>query len=354
MRSSDPTIRLGPVGSLRLIEGSMSASARVSVLRTIVATLIVAAAACDSSQRAVSPARKAADELKLSSPMVATDTAAAVTFGARRARLAPTRGVTGSVAPAPVAEAGGAEGSAAAEQQPEVLPGSMLVRTGEASLQVDTLEAGIARIRDVARRTGAVIANTSMEGGNKQTRAASLELRIPSERFDEAVNGLAPIGKVESVSVTVQDVGEEYVDVQARVANARRLEQRLVELLANRTGKLADVLTVERELARVREQIERYEGRMRYLRTRASISTLSIGIHEPYPIVAEHPGERPIRDAFVQAWRNLVGVTAGLIASLGVVIPLGILVVGLVLLARRWFPARTFGLTTKPREAEST
>ena len=77
---------------------------------------------------------------------------------------------------------------------------------------------------------------------------------------------------------------------------------------------------------------------MRYLRTRASISTLSIGIHEPYPLVAAHPGDRPIRDAFVQAWRNLVGVTAGLIASLGVVIPLGVLVVALVLLARRWFP----------------
>ena len=248
----------------------------------------------------------------------------------------------------------GGEGAESPAQQQEVAPGNMLVRTGQASLQVDTLETGIARVRDVARRTGAVIANTSMEGGNKQTRAASLELRIPSEHFDEAVNGLAPLGKLESVNVTVQDVGEEYVDVQARVANARRLEQRLVELLATRTGKLADVLTVERELARVREQIERYEGRMRYLRTRASISTLSIAIHEPYPIVAEHPGDRPIRDAFVQAWRNLVGVTAGIIASLGVVFPLGALVLALFFVARRWLPVRALGLTTKTREAEST
>ena len=328
----------------------MSASARVSVLLTVT-VVIITAAACDSALPR-SQARKA-DELTFSSSVVAADSAPAVTLHAP-ARMAPMRGVAGAVAGRPAAvlengqgDASGEEGSEAPPQQPEVAPGSMLVRTGEASLQVDSLEIGIARIRDVARRTGAVIANTSMEGGKQQTRAASLELRIPSERFDEAVNGLAPIGKVESVSVTVQDVGEEYVDVQARVANARRLEQRLVELLATRTGKLADVLTVERELARVREQIERYEGRMRYLRTRASISTLSIGIHEPYPIVAEHPGERPIRDAFVQAWRNLVGVTAGLIASLGVVIPLGILVVGLALLARRWFP---FGQRAVGRE----
>ena len=241
--------------------------------------------------------------------------------------------------------------SEAVAQEPT--PGSMLVRTGQASLQVDSLEIGIARIREVARRTGAVIANTSMEGGRQQTRAASLELRIPSEHFDEAVNQLAPIGKVETVNVSVQDVGEEYVDVEARVANARRLEQRLIELLANRTGKLSDVLTVERELARVREEIERYEGRMRYLRNRASVSTLAIGVHEPYPIVADRPGAHPIRDAFIQSWRNVIGVTSGIIAALGVIFPLGILA-GLIALAwRRWAPVRPIGLTTKPKQAGS-
>ena len=242
------------------------------------------------------------------------------------------------------------EGPIAAE---EVTPGSLLVRTGEASLQVDSLEIGIARVREVARRINAVIANTSMEGGKDQTRAASLELRIPSARFDEAVNGLSPIGKVESLSVTVQDVGEEYVDVAARVANARRLEQRLVELLAHRTGKLADVLSVERELARVREQIERYEGRLRYLRNGASVSTLSVSIHEPYPIVADRPGTHPMRDAFVQAWRNVIGVTAGIISALGVVIPLGVVIGILIFVGRRWARSRGLSLPTGTSHAES-
>ena len=235
----------------------------------------------------------------------------------------------------------------------DVTPGAMLVRTGQASLQVDSLDVGLARVRDVARRTNAIIANTSMEGGRDQTRAATLELRIPSARFDEAVNGLSPIGKVESVNVTVEDVGEEYVDVAARVANARRLEQRLVELLANRTGKLSDVLRVERELARVREEIERYEGRIRYLRSRASISTLSVSIHEPLPIVADRPGTHPMRDAFVQAWRNVIGVTAGTIAALGAIIPLGVVIGILIFVGRRWFPARAWGLRTKTTSAGS-
>jgi uncharacterized protein DUF4349 len=288
-------------------------------------------------------------DLTQSAPSTASDAVAdraAVELTPSRAGLGGVAGQAVSeskiAAPLPAASAAPASEaqspSSGAVITQEVQPGSMLVRVGTASLQVDSLDVGIARVRDVARRTGAVVANTQLEGGHEQTRSASLQLRIPSEHFDDAVNGLTSVGKLESVNVNVEDVGEEYVDVQARVANARRLEQRLVDLLATRTGKLADVLSVERELARVREEIERYEGRMRYLRSRASVSTLTVSVHEPYPIVADRPGARPIRDAFVQAWRNLVGFTAGFIELLGILVPLGIIALALVVAARRVIP----------------
>ena len=253
------------------------------------------------------------------------------------------------VATRATARVAGAPPSPVAEQP---LPGDMLVRMGNASVQVDSLDIGIERVRDMARRTGAVIANTSVQDGRERVRAASLELRIPSDRFDAAVTGLSPIGKLESVNVSVQDVGEEYVDVAARMTNARRLEQRLIELLANRTGKLTDVLRVENELARVRQEIERYEGRLRYLRARSSVSTLTIALHEPYPIVASRPGEHPLRDAFVQSWRNLVGFTAAGIASLGVLVPLALIVVALVLLGKRLVSGRLLRLPPQ-RPADS-
>jgi hypothetical protein len=96
-------------------------------------------------------------------------------------------------------------------------------------------------------------------------------------------------------------------------------------LLANRTGKLDEVLRVERELARVREEIERYEGRLRYLSARVAMSTLTITVHEPAPILGSTPGENPIAAAFRRAWKNFVGVLAASIAALGVLIPLAIL-----------------------------
>ena len=130
---------------------------------------------------------------------------------------------------------------------------------------------------------------------------------------------------MQSVNVSAEDVGEEYTDVSARVANARRLEARLLDLLANRTGRLEEILNLEREVARVREEIERYEGRLRYLRTRASVSVLTITLHEPQTVIGGPRGDRPIRDAFITAWRTFVGLVAGLISSLGVLLPLGFL-----------------------------
>jgi len=214
---------------------------------------------------------------------------------------------------------------------------SMLVRTGQASIEVDSLEAAVSRVRLLAGRIGGYVANTTMQTGRGQLRSASLEVKVPAERFDEALEGLAPIGKLESVNVNAEDVGEEFTDVTARMTNARRLETRLIELLATRTGKLKDVLDVEQALARVREEIERYEGRLRYLRAHAAMSTLTIYVHEPLPVVG-HPGSNVIAEAFKQAWRNFVALVAACIRSLGVVIPLGVRVAVAWVSAKRFLP----------------
>jgi hypothetical protein len=202
---------------------------------------------------------------------------------------------------------------------------AMVIRTGEAFIEVDKVDPAVLKVRQLAAQVGGYIANSSISGGHDQIRQATIELKIPATKYEEAVGSLSTIGKVETVNSTAQDVGEEFVDVTARVNNSRRLEERLISLLANRTGKLDEVLRVERELARVREEIERYEGRLRYLSARVAMSTLTITVHEPAPILGNRPGENPIAAAFRRAWKNFVGVVAASIAALGVLIPLAIL-----------------------------
>ena len=227
-----------------------------------------------------------------------------------------------------------------------VVATDMVIRTAQASVEVDSLERAVALVRALAERVGGYVANTALQTGRGQLRSATLEVKIPADRFDEGLAGLAPIGKLESVNVTAEDVGEEFTDVTARMENARRLESRLIALLATRTGKLKDVLDVEQALARVREEIERYEGRLRYLHAHAALSTLAISVHEPIP-VAGRAGSSVMAEAFKQAWRNFVDLVAWFVQALGIIVPLGGLATAAWLGARRWHKARA------PRPAEA-
>lgn len=229
--------------------------------------------------------------------------------------------------------------AAAASELPPVRPAdvvpNMIIRTAAARIEVDSLEPAIAQVRELAERVGGYVANTSIDAGNKQVRSAVLEVKIPAVRFDEGLSGLSPIGELEAMTVDADDVGEEFVDVTARMENSRRLERRLIDLLAQRTGKLKDVLDVEQALARVREEIERYEGRLRYLRAHTAVSTLNVHVHEPLPVVGT-AGRSVMGEAFRQAWRNFVTFIAVAVQSLGILIPLGAVALIFWIVSRRW------------------
>ena len=251
-------------------------------------------------------------------------------------------------APAPVvsdASASPLPSSRAMESDSAV--SSMIIRTGQASIEVDSLDRGIRAVRALAGRVGGYVANSSIAAGEEEMHTATLESKIPAAHFDDAINGLRPIGQLESVSVSAQDVGEEFVDVAARAVNGRKLEQRLIDILGTRTGKLSDVLAVERELARVREDIERQEGRMRYLRTRAALSTLSITVHEKPPVVAGTGTFGVLADAFRQSWRNFISFVASTIAAMGTLLPLGAIVAAIAWLVWRTRRARAASAEVK-------
>ena len=81
------------------------------------------------------------------------------------------------------------------------------------------------------------------------------------------------------------------------------------------------MLAVERELARVRQEIERSEGRIRYLSSRIAMSSITVTVHEKPPLVASQPGTSVLGRAFVNMWRNFVFFVATGIEALGVAIP---------------------------------
>jgi hypothetical protein len=200
---------------------------------------------------------------------------------------------------------------------------------------VKRLDDGVTALRQTAAQLGGFVANVTLSSGKDERHTGTLQVRVPSEKFDALLAALSSLGRVESVASTVEDVGGEYVDLQARETNARHMEARLLEMLSGRTGKLSEVLSVEQELRRVREEIERYDARLKWLARRATLSSLDVTIHEPLPLIDPQRGPGPLAEAFAQAWERAVAVVAFCIAALGVLIPLGALVAAGVMVKRR-------------------
>ena len=294
--------------------------------------------ACNKSERAISQSRIDSASVV---PFAATGSAGAVQE--QRKSIDEVVADAAMASSPTVALAARANGTPAAERfgfgSGPLLPasdlsGAMLVRHGEASVEVHRVEDALARVRQTAAQFGGFVANTAVRNGKDEQPSATLELRVPTAQFDALLGALNTLGKVETVTANVQDVGEEYVDIGARAANARRMEARLVEMLATRTGKLSDVLTVEQELRRVREEIERYEARLRYLERHAAVSSLDVTLHEPLALI-DRPRPGPIVEAVGMAWERMLGVIAWCIASLGLLVPLGVLIgLGVMVLRR--------------------
>ncbi|SMP74889.1 protein of unknown function [Neorhodopirellula lusitana] len=104
--------------------------------------------------------------------------------------------------------------------------------------------------------------------------------RIPVASYADFLQGVSGLGFAESRTEDAQDITAEFIDVEARIRNNKKLEERIITMLKERTGKLSDVLDIERELSRVREEIERMEGRLRVLADRSAMATITIRCRE--------------------------------------------------------------------------
>ena len=107
-----------------------------------------------------------------------------------------------------------------------------------------------------------------------------LNIRIPAQYFDSILSGIASqISKFDSKEIRVSDVTEEFLDIESRLKNKKELEKRYLEIF-QQAKSVEDILNVERELGKLREEIEATEGRLNYLSNQVSFSTLSVSFYK--------------------------------------------------------------------------
>lgn len=156
----------------------------------------------------------------------------------------------------------------------------MVIRT--ATLRIIVKEFGNVRptVEAVVSQFGGFVDRLSVDADSATARSLTGSLRVPADRIVAALDRLRQLGQVVEDGQGSEDVTDQIVDLDARLASARATEQRLTDLLKNRTGRLSDVLSVERELARVRLDIERLDAEKTNTTRRVTYATIAIQISE--------------------------------------------------------------------------
>lgn len=215
-----------------------------------------------------------------------------------------------------------------------------IIRTGSLTMEVRDLDAAVAAVREAATAAGGFIASEThhaAEGGD--VRTTEIVCRVPTDKFEGVVAGWRKLGKEEMFSLSAEDITEQYFDLELSLRNQQRLEARLLELLGRQTNRLSDLLEIEKELARVRGEIDAFEGKKRFWDNRVAFSTLTVTVHEPRPAIASAEGGpwRTLVSAFREFGENLVLSIAGVIATAGSAIPvLAVLILVFWVLRKLW------------------
>ncbi len=151
-----------------------------------------------------------------------------------------------------------------------------------AILEVNTTDfkSAVVRLTQSVKANNGYVAETNVSGAAEELKTGVWKLRIPASRYDAFLAAVGNVGEVASSCSTSEDVSEEFYDIQARLKNKRVEEARLIRHLEASTGELAEILAVEREISRVREEVEQMEGRMRFLSHQSDLTTVTINLHE--------------------------------------------------------------------------
>jgi len=192
--------------------------------------------------------------------------------------------------------------------------GPMIVQTAALNIVAKNYDEASAAIEKLAKARGGYIEKLDAKAQTGNARELSVALRVPAKQLELFLADLRPLGHVEQESQSNEEVSAQYVDLQARLRVAQATERRLIELLGARTGRLEDVLDAERELARVRSEIESMQGQSAILAHQVSYASVQVELDEEYheELHSDSAGTR-LWNASIKGLRNLKDGVVGVL-----------------------------------------
>jgi hypothetical protein len=227
---------------------------------------------------------------------------------------------------------GGTEGAGAVTDL-RVAPGTALIRTADLDVRVDDVHEAAEAAARIARDAGGRV-QAEDRSGTGRDRSASVQLRVPSDRFDAALADLSALGDEQSRQLSSEDVSEQVIDLEARLATQRASVDR-VRALLDEADALGQVVQIEGELTRRTADLESLEGRLQALEGAVSLSTIVLRLHsQDGPVVGEALG---FGDGLRSGWAAVVTVGRVLAVTTGALLPFAplLLLGGWLVLRRR-------------------
>jgi hypothetical protein len=214
-----------------------------------------------------------------------------------------------------------------------------LVRTGEMSLTVGKggVPQAAARVVGLTAGYGGYVLTSQVSTADSSSPPfADITVRVPASAYDVAIQRFGALGRVQAVQTSADDVTGQYVDLRARLAQARRVDQRLLGFLARATT-VTEALAVQARIDATELRVEQLTGQLKALREQVTYGTLAVSITQRAAHHAtSHKGG--FLGALSASWRHLVAGFESILVGLGAVIPYAVLLAALAVAA--WFGAR--------------
>ena len=232
--------------------------------------------------------------------------------------------------------------ASADEASAPAAPVRMVIRTASLTLVVTDAASTLQNLVSLVEARGGYLAGTRQWRENEQLRVEAT-LRVPEPALSLVLGEMRKAAiRVESESMTGEDVSEEFSDLGAQLVNLRATETELRELLTvvrERMQKASDILEIHAELTKIRGEIERIEGRRKYLTQMTSLATINVSLIPDAlarPVV--EPGWRPIavvKNASRSLIASLKWIAEALIWLVVFVLPILIVIFAVLYLLRR-------------------
>lgn len=299
-------------------------SRRLAVLATLM-PFVVVAAACGRATEKSGPASVEPNGSQAST--ASTDRQAASRAGGSPGRAVkgnPGKGVLAPANPAGDRAAGVQAGPAepVLPPLPEPVPAqgrvikniNLEIRINKGGFQRQFSRAGF-----VAEEFGGFVSSSQVSETDGKLASGTLTIRVPSNRFEAAVSRLKSFGKVTAEARSGQDVSKEFVDLQARLNQARNEEAFYLRLL-EQAKSISDMIQVQSQLSNLQITIEQIQGQLNFLKDQTSLSTITVRLFEPGAPAVGRPV--PLARAWKQAVQGFQSVVGAAVVALGWLTPL--------------------------------